>query len=126
VHRVVYLGEDGRTPIAYTHPAPDRTGFRNGVAVAVAVVAIGAYLASDAQVKKSERAFREHGEFVPMFPFQPPPPFRATPASVGGEQLPSTQRDLHTTDHVDGHIDSKSLEATIDDIARRLKKGTSR
>jgi hypothetical protein len=121
VRRVTYLGDDGRTPISYTQLTPDRTGLRIGVALALVAVGVGAFFASDLQVKKYEKAFRERGEFVPMFPFQPPPPFTPTPESVGGPQPEATQRDLHTTDHVDGHIDSKSLEATLDDIARRLK-----
>lgn len=105
---------------------PDRTGFQIGVALALVAVAVGAFLASDLQIKKSEKAFRERGEFVPMFPFQPPPPFKATPESVGGPQPPSSQGDLHTTERYEAAMDSKSLEATIEDIGRRLKKGADR
>jgi hypothetical protein len=102
---------------------PDRTGFRNGVAIALVAVGIGAYFASDAQIKKSDKAFQERGEFVPRFPFEPPPPFKATPESVGGPQSEATQGDVYRTEPHEAAMDSKSLEATLDDVARRLKKG---
>jgi hypothetical protein len=105
---------------------PDRNGLAIGAALAVVVVAIGAFFASDLQIKKSEKAFRERGEFVPRFPFEPPPPFKATPEIVGGPQSPATQGDLYTTEHYEAAMDSKSFEATIDDIGRRLKKGAGR
>lgn len=105
---------------------PDHAGIRNGVALAFAVAALLGYFASQAQFRKSERAFRDHGEFVPWFPFQPPPPFRPTPDSVGGPQAPATQGDTYKTEHHEAAMDSKSLEATLDDIARLLKKGAGR
>jgi hypothetical protein len=99
---------------------PDRTGLRIGVALALVAVAVAAFFASDLQIKKSEKALRERGEFVPMFPFQPPPPFRPTPDSVGGPQPPATQGDLPWVEQHE-HIDSKSLSDSLDDIAKRLK-----
>ncbi len=97
-----------------------------GVYLALVVIAIAGYLASDAQFKKSEKAFRERGEFVPRFPFEPPPPFQPTPEWVGGPQRPTTQGDLYTTEPHEAVMDSKSLEASLDDITRRLKKGGGR
>lgn len=116
-------GGDGETVLVSLYPEPNRAGLRNGVAIALAVVAVGAYLASDSQVRKSEEAFRERGEFVPRFPFEPPPPFRPTPEGVGGSQSPTTQGDLYTTGPHEAVMDSKGFEATVDDVVRRLKKG---
>jgi hypothetical protein len=102
---------------------PDRTGLRIGAALALVAVGVGAFFASDLQIRKAEKEFRERGEFVPRFPFEPPPPFKATPESVGGPQPEATQGDLHTTEHYEAAMDSKGFEASIDDIGRRLKKG---
>lgn len=107
-------------------PSPDHRGRRYGAAIALTVVAVAAFFASDLQIKKAEKAFRERGEFVPMFPFQPPPPFKATPESVGGPQPEATQGDVYRTEPHEAAMDSKSLEASLDDIARRLKKGGQR
>jgi hypothetical protein len=71
---------------------------------------------------QSKATFWHDGQRLPLPPFVSPAQFEATPASVGGPPAdPPAVYIFRTEDHE--HVDSRSLESSLAEIAQRLKRG---